>query len=186
MSPEVIAAAALGFHAICPFGQDRFPALLALVTNAVTGEPIGVHRTALRSDGLGKQEMPDGGASKRMLGSSKGGVVRLQPGGPSLGIAEGIETALSASEIFKMPVWAALSANGIADFPVIPGVKFLRILADHDAAGLSAARKCKRRYKKAGIEAEVRYPPKFGDDWNDHPQQEINDGFDYHKEEQVA
>ncbi len=173
-SAEVIAYGAIGFHAICGFGHDRFPALLALVTNAVTGELIGIHRTALRDDGFGKREMPGGGSAKQMLGFSKGGVVRLQRGGPALGIAEGIETALSASKIFKMPVWAALSTNGLADFPVLAGVKFLRILADHDAAGLSAARECKRRYKKAGIEVEVRYPLISGDDWNDVLQQETN------------
>ncbi len=173
-SAEVIATGAIGFHAGCPFGQNRFPAMLALVTNAVTGEPIGIHRTALRNDGLGKRKMPGGGAPKRMLGSSKGGVVRLQPSAPSLGIAEGIETALSASKIFKMPVWAALAANGLANFPILPGMKFLRIFADHDVAGLSAARECKRRYKKAGIEVEVRYPPQSGDDWNDALQQETN------------
>ena len=47
-----------------------------------------------------------------------------------LGIAEGIETALSAAQIFKTPVWAAFSANGIAGLPIIAGVKSLRIFAD--------------------------------------------------------
>jgi hypothetical protein len=185
VSPEVIAAAALGFHAICPFGHERFPALLALVTNPVTGEPLGIHRTAVRSDGLGKQKMPDGGAPKRMLGSSKGGVVRLQPGGPSLGIAEGIETALSAAEIFKMPVWAALSANGIANFPIVPGVERLTVFADHDTAGISAARKCRHKYKKAGIGVEVRYPPLIGNDWNDHARKDASHGYCYKEEGDV-
>ena len=70
-----------------------------------------------------------------------------------MGIAEGIETALSAHLIFKMPVWAALSAGGIRDFPVITGITFLRILADHDAAGRSeplahASADTKRRASK--------------------------------------
>ena len=101
-----------------------------------------------------------------------------------LGIAEGIQTAPSAQLIFNLPVWAVLSASGLANFPVAPGVNFLRIFADHDAAGISAARKCRRRYKKAGIEVEIRYPPTFGDDWNDHVKKEASHG--YHSKETDA
>ena len=120
-----------------------------------------------------------------ILGRAKGAAVMLgdiKDG--SLGIAEGIETALSAAQIFNMPVWAVLSANGMADIPIVPGVKFLKIFADHDAAGISAARECKRRYKKAGIEVEVRYPLTFGDDWNDHATKEASHG-NHHKENEA-
>jgi hypothetical protein len=162
----------LRFHPACTFGPFRVPAIAALMRDAVTGEPTGIHRTALKDDGSGKREMPDGIPSKMMLGRAKAAAVMLHPAGLELGIAEGIETALTAHKISGMPVWAAMSANGIREFPVIYGVTFLRIFADHDEAGLSAARICKRRYEAAGIEVEIRYPPEFNTDWNDYLKKE--------------
>ena len=176
VSSEVMKANVLRHHPLCPFGQYRFPALIALITDAITGEPLGIHRTALRDDGSGKREMPDGSSPKRMLGSAKRGVVRLYPVGPHLGSAEGVETALSAAQIFKTPVWAVLSANGMADFPIVTGVQSLTVFADHDTAGISAARECRRKYKKAGIGVEVRHPPLIGNDWNDHARKDASHG----------
>ena len=158
----------LRFHPECPFSWQKAPALVALMRHAVTGEPSGIQRIAVKDDGSGKREMPEGIPSKMMLGPAKSAAVCLHNAGSQLGLAEGIETALSARRIFKMPTWAAMSASGIRDFPVIYGIKFLRIFADHDAAGLSAARGCKHRYEKAGIEVEIRYPSESKSDWNDY------------------
>ena len=157
----------LRFHPECPFSWQKAPALVALMRHAVTGEPSGIQRIAIKDDGSGKREMPDGIPSKMMLGPAKSAAVCLHNAGSRLGLAEGIETALSAHQISKMPTWAAMSAGGIRDFPVIHGIKFLRIFADHDEAGLSAARACKRRYEAAGTVVEIRYPPEPQSDWND-------------------
>src|SRR5689334_12970621 len=76
-----------------------FPALVALVTDAVTGEPMTVHKTYLAPDGSGKAAV----AKPRLLckgGAKAGGVVRLWPDEAvttGLLVAEGIETALSAA-----------------------------------------------------------------------------------------
>jgi hypothetical protein len=59
-----------------------------------------------------------------------------------------------------------MSAPGIAAFPALHGLNHLTIFADHDDAGLGAATNCARRYQKIGIDADVRYPPNAGDDWN--------------------
>jgi putative DNA primase/helicase len=152
------------FHPACPFGILWVPTVLALITDAVTGEPIGVHRTAIKDDGSGKRFGAD---SKRMLGVARRGVVRLHAATEHLGIAEGIETALSAAQMFGTAVWATLSADGIAGFPVIPGVKRLTIFADHDDAGITAAHKCGLRYKMSGIDGEIHVPPIVKSDWND-------------------
>ena len=158
---------ALRFHPLCPFGSERVPALVALMADVISGKPTGIHRTALKDDGSGKRIMADGASAKRMRGIAKGAVVMLGHAAQHMGLAEGIETALSAARIFNLPVWATLSAGGIANIPVIPGVKHLTVCADHDQAGLTAAKQCARRYQRAGINVTVRYPEIEGTDWND-------------------
>src|SRR5271166_3776053 len=140
----------LRFHPRCRFGGVSAPVLIAAMRCAITCKFQGIHRTALKDDGSGKREMPNGVQSKMMLG-----------------IAEGIETALSARRISKMHFWAAMSAGGISKFPVVHGVEFLRIFSDHDEAGRSAARRCKCQYELAGVKVEIRYPQEPGTDWND-------------------
>jgi hypothetical protein len=173
----------LRFHPHCPFAGYRFPAMLALLRDVITGEATGVHRTALRDDGLAKREMPGGIPAKMMLGRGKGSAVMLQHGTPIMGVAEGVETALAAHLIFGVPVWAALSAAGAGKFPVI-NVKRLTIFTDHDDAGLTAGVECARRYKEAGIEVEVRYPPQNKTDWNDYLTMEMNHAYQDHHEKQ--
>jgi len=152
---------ALRFHPHCPFRQERHPAMVALMTDAETGEPRGVHRTALLPSGSGKAA-----PGKMMLGNAKGSVVRLydheHPFG--LGIAEGIETALATA--FR-PMWACLTAGGIAGLPVLPGVDALTIFADHDAsgAGEKAADACAARWFAADVEVTIRMPIEVGVDY---------------------
>jgi putative DNA primase/helicase len=174
ISFETLAPGVLRFHPTCPMGGgSSVPAMLARMNNIITGEFSGIHRTALSDDFSAKRVMPDNRPSRMVMGVAKGSAVQLFACSKRLGIAEGVETALSAHQIFKMPVWAATSAGGIRDFPVILGLEFLRIFADYDEVGLSAARMCKRRYKAAGIEVEIRYPPEPQSDWNDFYSKEI-------------
>jgi hypothetical protein len=168
ISFETFAPGVLRFHPTCPMGGgSSVPAMVARVNDVITGEFSGIHRTALSDDFSVKRVMPDNRPSRMVMGVAKGSAVQLFACSKHLGIAEGVETALSAHRIFKMPVWAAMSASGIRDFPVIHGVTFLRIFADHDNAGRSAARMCKRRYEAAGTIVEIRYPPEPNSDWND-------------------
>jgi putative DNA primase/helicase len=159
---------ALRFHPRCPFGRYQFPAMIALMRDAVSGKAVGIHRTALNDAGTAKGEVPDGRGAKRMMGRARGAVIMLQPLGSHLGIAEGIESALSAQEIHGVPVWATMSAGGLTRFPVISGLQFLTIFADHDEAGRKAAASCAKRYRSAGVDGEVRCPTVPGSDWNDY------------------
>jgi hypothetical protein len=155
------------WHPSCPRRDggvlELVPAMVALMTNPVTAEPVGIHRTFLQPDGRGKA----GGKAKMMLGTA--GVVRLAPDddiGEGLGIAEGIETALTCMQVIGWgPVWAACSRGGIEAFPVLPR-HALTIFADGDQPGLAAARACAARWSKAGQEALIHAPPE-GQDWND-------------------
>jgi CHC2 zinc finger/Toprim domain len=149
----------LRFHPSCPCGADRRPAMVALMTDPVTGEERGIHRTFLQPDGTGK-------LSKMMLGPA--GVIRLCERITSgLGLAEGIETALAVAQRVQWgPVWAAGSAWGIARFPVLIQTT-LNIFADCDdlGVGLKAARECANRWADAGAEVLIHLPPE-GKDWD--------------------
>ncbi|MHA6731086.1 DUF7146 domain-containing protein [Devosia sp. A369] len=153
---------ALRFHPSCLFGRERHPAMVGLMTDIITGEPTGVHRTALLPDGSGKAA-----PGKQMLGIAKNAVVRLSAdedvsGG--LAIAEGIETALAAP---FQPIWACLSAGTMAAFPVLDGIGALTIFGDHDAAGIKAANDCGLRWHGAGREVTAEMPLMPGADMAD-------------------
>ncbi len=128
------------------------------------GEPTGgIHRTYLIDDGSGKAP-----AGKKMLGPVAGGSVRLSPIGDSghLGIAEGIETALAAQAIFGIPIWAALSADGMRRWEWPQGIKRVTIFADAGEAGQQAAAALTERLNLAGI-TNAAVSPLHGDDFND-------------------
>jgi putative DNA primase/helicase len=82
-----------------------------------------------------------------------------------LGIAEGIETALSAAAIDGLPVWAALNTSLLARFEPPPGVARLRIYADRDEAGLAAA--CRLMERLQGRMRLERIPTALAKDWSD-------------------
>jgi hypothetical protein len=157
----------LRFHPSCPRGQERLPAMLALLTDPVTNRFVGLHRTFLRPDGIGKIEH---GKAKMMLGNA--GLIRLAPDDEitiGLGICEGIETGLALMQRAGWAaIWAAGSAGAIAKFPVLAGIECLTVFPDRDdeGAGAKAAETCTERWSAAGREAEVIWPP-GGADWND-------------------
>ncbi|WP_431269032.1 DUF7146 domain-containing protein [Dankookia sp. P2] len=160
------ADAPLRFHPECPRGAERWPAMLALMSDPVTGEACGVHRTFLARDGRGKAPGPM--PAKMMAGQA--GLVRLVSDDEvtmGLGVAEGIETALSVMQGFsRRPVWAATSAGMVRSLPVLPGIDTLTIFADADGAGMAAAEACAGRWTAAGREVGIVAAP-TGRDFND-------------------
>ncbi|MCO4879558.1 toprim domain-containing protein [Paraburkholderia caribensis] len=131
------------------------PALVGLITDALTGRPLSLHRTWIKADGSKADVDPP----RLLLGGhrKKGGVIRLWPNEAvtyGLGIAEGIETALSLAWGYA-PVWSLIDAGNLADFPHLPGIESLVIAADNDPAGSKAARTCADRWAEAGAEVVV-------------------------------
>jgi DNA primase len=159
---------AIRFHPACPRGSgERLPAMLAAMTCPVANRFVGVHRTFLRLDGMGKVEH---GKAKMMLGNA--GVIRLAFDDEittGLGICEGIETGLSLMQRAGWTaIWAAGSAPAIAKFPVLGGIECLTIFPDADDSGVGrkAAEACTARWNDAGREVQTIWPP-GGKDWND-------------------
>lgn len=148
-------------------GDYEGAALVALVTDAVTNEPISLHRTWIQANGTKASADPP----RLLLKNHRkgGGVIRLWPDEAithGLAIAEGIETALCAAHVHQ-PIWAAIDAGNMASFPVFAGVDALTIFADHDDAGRRAARECAHRWAHAGREVFLITPNTSKADIND-------------------
>jgi putative DNA primase/helicase len=140
------------------------PALVGQITDAVTAEPMGIHRTWVTVSGKADVRKP-----KMVLGPKQGGVIRLWPDEAvttGLAIAEGIETALTIAHDYK-PVWSLIDSGNLAAFPVLAGIETLVIGADNDPAGLKGAHACADRWAAAGVDVRVLVPEAAGADWND-------------------
>jgi hypothetical protein len=155
----------LRFHPRCTFGTDVAPCILALMRDPVSDAPVGVHRIGLK--------MVDGKIDKlerRALGTM--GIVKLWSATEVLTVGEGIETVLAAAtrlpyDVPLIPAWSAVSSNGLAKLPLIPGVRSLQLLVDNDLEGLSAAAKLEQRWQAAGREVTQILPDTPGTDFND-------------------
>ena len=163
----------LKFHPSCPkpFGGGSGEAMLARVTSP-DGSPASIHRTFLekgeggRIKALMPGDMPDG-ASVRLF----------PPKDNKLGIAEGIETAICASQIFDIPVWSAINATNLVKWTPPEGVNEIWVFGDNDATftGQQAAYTlAKRLVLKHKLSVHVRIPEGVGQDWAD----EIQKGDD--------
>lgn len=140
-----------------------WPAMVALVTHGVEGNPIGIHRTFLARDGSAKASVDP---AKMMLGPCRAGAVRLGPAGDALMVGEGIETCLAAMQASDRLAWAALSTSGLRALALPHAVCDVIVLADGDDPGEAAARDCAWRWKREGRRVRIARPPS-GTDFND-------------------
>lgn len=156
-----------------PVDGKNLQAIYALATDD-KGELCYLHRTLLD----GEKKAQRGGSAKKMmklqedsyLEYAKSVAIRLFPVASTLGIAEGIETALSCHQITKCHTWATMNTAFMKKFRVPAGVKNLIIFADADAnaAGHAAAFECAAANLHAKNDLEsvsVRWPAQG--DFND-------------------
>ncbi len=143
-----------------------YPAMLAMMRYP-DGTGASIHRTYLTVDG---EKADVDGVKKFMQGKPiQTASVRLGVTGPRIGIAEGIETALAASQRFGVPVWAATNATLLECWVPPAGVKQVLIAGDNDASytGQAAAHVLARRLVREGYAVEVQLPAAVGKDWCD-------------------
>jgi putative DNA primase/helicase len=157
----------LRFHPRMPLGpKDNVRFLPAMVAAIRNDEGIlALHRTFLDADQprLARFEQP-----KRALGSLGTGAVRLaSPRGGRLGLAEGIETALSAMQLFGVPCWAALGNERFGLVTIPESVREIHLFVDNDAGGQLAEERAREAYAAAGRRFVTRLPERAGFDWND-------------------
>lgn len=154
----------LGQTPLGPRGAVQFlPAMLGAVTT--DSGIIAIHRTFLDSAQarLAGFERP-----KRALGSLGSGAVRLaRPVQGRLGLAEGIESALSAMKLFGIPCWATLGNERFGLVSVPESVRELYLFIDNDAGGTLAKERARKAYVAPHRVIHSRAPASPGFDWND-------------------
>jgi len=161
---------ALRWHPACPWEGGRHGCIVGLFTDAITGEPKAIHRTAISPAGEK--------VGRRALGPIAGCVIRLWPDEDVLDglvVGEGIETTLAAATRVEhrgtllQPAWAVGFAGNIAKLPVLSGIEAITILVDNDASGTgqTAALVCSARWTAVGREVIRLVPRQAGADFND-------------------
>lgn len=126
---------------------------------------VALQRTFLAPDE--PRRARDLGNPRRMLGRPGNGAVVLAPATHTLGLAEGIETALSAILLLDIPVWATLGNERLPHIAIPDTVTRLILLPDNDRGGRIGAAKAAEAYAMPGRTIETLWPPDGLNDWND-------------------
>lgn len=173
LRPKPLPEAIRGHSAVwCSETREMRPAMLAALTDA-SGAIRALQRVwcEARLDVTGG--VPDKGsrsidlrAGKKTLGHMGSAAVRLAEPRNVLGLAEGVESALAAAQLFSMPVWAVCGASRLGAIAIPEGVSTITIYGDDGASGHDAAMVAARKYQGAGYRVDVEFPPAGCDDWN--------------------
>ncbi|MEP9350015.1 toprim domain-containing protein [Xanthobacter sp. KR7-225] len=141
--------------------QGTFGAMVACVQGVSSP---ALHLTFIDTNGEKAPVQPQ----RLFIGSANGGGVCLASGPGLLVVGEGIESTLSAATKLPDhgPVWASLSASGMAAFELPPQPGELVIAIDADRAGRNAGRALGQRATSQGWRVFWAEPPD-GLDWND-------------------
>ena len=137
----------------------RFHTGKRAVIAAVSGEErrlLSVQATFLSTRGLK--------LSRRTFGRVEDGAARLGAADKALGLAEGVETALSVTELFGVTCWATLGAERFTKVAIPACVEELHIYADRDTTGLAKAEEAARSFSRR-LRVEVHAPGRG--DFND-------------------
>ncbi len=162
---EVFDVPSLRLHPDLPYFEDgkkhgRYPALLGLFLSPEK-QGVTLHRIYLTKDG---RKAPVEPAKKTMpipYGQTlSGAAIRLGPAGSSLGMAEGVETALAVMNATGQVCWATTTAVLLQQVVLPPQVQRITIWADNDESntGLKSAFELAERLVKEGRKAEIKIP----------------------------
>lgn len=150
-----------------------YQALYALATDD-KAELCYLHQTLL--DGDRKADIDSAKRLKSLqedsyLDHARSVAIRMFPVSTTIGIAEGIETALSCYQVYGVNTWAVINSGFMKKFRVPAGVKHLIIFADmdkHSATGHAAAFECAHANllaKNDLVKVSIRWPD--NGDFND-------------------
>lgn len=145
-----------------PLAGTILPAVVAAVQRP-DRTVVAVQTTFLRLDG---KKAPLS-APRITIGSLGTGAVRLAAADETLGLAEGVENALSAMEMTGTPCWATLGAQRLPRITLPDIVRRVIIFGDRDATGELHAGLAVTAYSQQGRSVEIMWPPGDAADWND-------------------
>lgn len=160
-------SSALRFHPRTPLGpKGRAKFLPAMIAAASLDEgTVAIHRTFLSHTGETKADFAQ---PKRALGALGQAAVRLiAPADGKLGLAEGVESAMSAYALTGIPTWATLGNERFGLVSVPECVAELHLFVDHDAGGELAAARGLEAYAAPNRKILIREASAPGVDWND-------------------
>ena len=150
-----------------PFEKKSFDGMVAEIKNPA-GEIIGVHRTYLKDGAKAKIEKQR--LAKKAVENMAGAAIQLyKPKDGRLGVAEGIETALTCHELYGCAVWSVLNTAMMVNFQPPEGVDTVLIFGDNDKnfSGQKAAYALANRLINEGYKVKIYFPPVPGDDFLD-------------------
>jgi putative DNA primase/helicase len=140
------------------FRPDRREIVAAI--QAPDGNVIAIQRTRLTSRGEKIERLTS-------VGGLGAGCVRLGPASRVLGIAEGVETALSAMQMTGITTWASLGAARLDKIWLPPTVEEVHIFGDDDDAGRKASDRAALVHVNERRTVVPRFPPPGLKDYND-------------------
>jgi hypothetical protein len=150
-------------HVHYPRAGLLLPAMVAAV-QAPDRRVVAVQATFLRDRDGAKAPVSD---PRRTTGALGAGAVRLAAAGPVLGLAEGVEDALSAISLTNVPTWACIGAGRMHVVTIPDEVRELHVFVDDDEPGRAAAERTTSRHTAEGRRVVLRLPPDGFKDWND-------------------
>ena len=144
-------------------GERRrfFPAMIAAVENDLG--VVAVQRTCLDLADILHKPLPKPKIALGLLGDA---AIRLAPAGEELGLAEGIEDALSAMAWFGTPTWALGGVERLGLVAIPERVKRIIVYGDRGAAAAAMLKKARPHLTANGREVVLRLPERHAD-WND-------------------
>jgi putative DNA primase/helicase len=143
-------------------GRVQMPVMVAAVQRPDDGVIVATQTTILTHKGT-KASVSVPKVTHGALGA---GAFRGGPASEVMGIAEGVETALSAQLMSGVSVWASLGASRLHRVELPSIVREVHIFADNDEPGRAAADQTAKAHAALGRRVLLRFPPS-GMDYND-------------------
>ncbi|MEW6627464.1 MAG: toprim domain-containing protein [Pseudomonadota bacterium] len=138
-----------------------FPAMIAAVENDLG--VVAVQRTCLDPADILHKPLPKPKIALGLLGNA---AIRLAQADEELGLAEGIEDALSATAWFGTPTWALGGVERLGLVAIPERVKRIIVYGDRGAAAAAMLKKAHPHLTANGRELVLRLPERHAD-WND-------------------
>jgi hypothetical protein len=164
-----VAGAVLRFHPRCPWHNEdtgnieRIPCLITAFRSIDNDEITAIHRIRVDQP----ERWPK--ADRKMRGIVHRAAVKLDPSpiDSTIAIGEGVETCLAARQLGITPTWALGSVGMISFFPILPGIRTLRILGEAGDESRQAIEICGARWRQANRRVRAIWPNVGAKDLND-------------------